>query len=754
MKGFKSGIVLLLGIISILFFRLDNHNWGNGKYGVISYDDFGYYLYLPATFIYNDPTIKNRDWVDQVREKYKPSPAFYQAHPQKRGTHVIQYTMGMSIMYAPAFFLSHLYCLMDSRYEADGFSTPYQLGLLIYSFLWLIAGLFLLRRFLLYYFNDGIVALLFLILLAGTNYFQLTLNNTTSPHIFLFTNYVVLLLLTREWYTSKKFSTLITLSIVFGIQVLSRPNEALFFLIILFWGVNDKSSFKDRINLFRSKKGELIKASLIVIGIGLLQCIYWLASSGKLVYDSYIFEDFKFADPYLAEFLFSYKKGWFIYTPLAILFFISYLSLYKRNRELFLGFFLFGIVNVWILSSWDCWWYADSFSQRSVAQSLPLYLFPLGYFLEQTYQKKYWYWASLLSVVILCGISLNVFQTWQQWVRILHTSRMTKDYYWAIFGETEPLFINSSLLEYPRGISKIPTTIPANEYSLIYYNGFQDQKTENRFITDGALKLNKDNLYGPKFSTTFEQIAVKRDFYYVLKLRFKSESNITENPFTLITEVEDSRSGKTYGWGSYDSERLDLNSLTKQDGWYKLKLIYVPPYYRSIKDSIYSYIVLRGEHEMYIDDFSVELLSEKENQSATLKTYFQNFNTIKRGRWSSPKRVSSDKSHQLISKNAPYSSTLFLGNLDHLAFKRLNLSVNLLNTDSPSTFLIVSIEDNSKKYFYRKFKIPTDSDWQTFNQQVKILENYPSNSKLKYYLMNESDEMVYVNYLKLEFDQK
>jgi hypothetical protein len=52
---------------------------------IISWDIFGYYLYLPATFIHHDPTIQDISWVEQARELYKSSSTLYQAQERPTG---------------------------------------------------------------------------------------------------------------------------------------------------------------------------------------------------------------------------------------------------------------------------------------------------------------------------------------------------------------------------------------------------------------------------------------------------------------------------------------------------------------------------------------------------------------------------------------------------------------------------------------------------------------------------------------------
>ena len=75
---------------------------------VLSWDVFGYYLYLPAKFIYHDPYLLNQDWLNQIVAQYESTATLYQInqHPET-GNWIIKYSMGMSFLYAPFFFIAH-----------------------------------------------------------------------------------------------------------------------------------------------------------------------------------------------------------------------------------------------------------------------------------------------------------------------------------------------------------------------------------------------------------------------------------------------------------------------------------------------------------------------------------------------------------------------------------------------------------------------------------------------------------------------
>ena len=107
----------------------------------LSYDVYGYYLYLPLTFIYGDLGMQNPDLVFELMERYHSSGVFYQGHLTESGNYVMKYTMGQSILYAPFFFIGHLITHLTS-YPSDGFSKPYEISIFIGGIVYTLIGLY------------------------------------------------------------------------------------------------------------------------------------------------------------------------------------------------------------------------------------------------------------------------------------------------------------------------------------------------------------------------------------------------------------------------------------------------------------------------------------------------------------------------------------------------------------------------------------------------------------------------------------
>ncbi len=105
----------------------------------IGWDVSGYYLYLPAIFIYGD--VQELKFFPAILDKYHPTPDFQQAFLHRSGHYVMKDSCGQAVMYAPFFFIAHTIASVTD-YEADGFSRPYQLMLSFGSLLVAFIGLF------------------------------------------------------------------------------------------------------------------------------------------------------------------------------------------------------------------------------------------------------------------------------------------------------------------------------------------------------------------------------------------------------------------------------------------------------------------------------------------------------------------------------------------------------------------------------------------------------------------------------------
>jgi hypothetical protein len=320
MKKFRN-ISLFAVVISCLAIILSNIIYS--PHNILSWDVFGYYLYLPLVFIYNDLGMNNVEEIYALIETYKSTATFYQGIELPSGGWVMKYSAGMALLYLPFFLIGHVTALV-SHYPADGFSLPYQYALLSGGILYTVAGIIFLRKLLLKYFSDVTTALVIFIIIFGTNFFFHTgmHGQNAMTHNYLFTLYVFILLLTGKWYETRKMRFAVLLAIVCGLMILARPSEVVCLFIPALWGITGKPAMRERIKLLKEQKKQVLLFILILLLIGSVQFIYWKLYTGLFFYDSYggnPGEGFDLLSPYTWQVLFSFRKGWLIYTPVMIL---------------------------------------------------------------------------------------------------------------------------------------------------------------------------------------------------------------------------------------------------------------------------------------------------------------------------------------------------------------------------------------------------------------------------------------------------
>ena len=120
----------------------------------------------------------------------------------------------------------------------------------------------------------------------------------------------------------------------------------------------------------------------------------------------------------------------------------------KNKNQALVSLSVFSVINIYLLSSWTCWWYAESFGQRSMVQSYLIYIIPLGFLIQHLLKQNK---KIIISLGLIIGVFtfLNIFQSYQTNIGLIHPSRTTKESYWAHFLSLNfnPNFDNLLLLD-------------------------------------------------------------------------------------------------------------------------------------------------------------------------------------------------------------------------------------------------------------------------------------------------------------------
>lgn len=572
----------------------------------IAYDVFGYYLYLPLAFLFEGDSQEAIQYLNEIRETYSSSETFYQIQTLPNGEFVMKYTSGWAICYAPFFFIGHLVALL-SGYPADGFSQPYQVAIFSGSLFYSLVGIYFLVKLLRQFFGKSLTVALVLILVFGTNYLvHVTMyGQNAMSHNLLFTLYTLIIWLTIKWYKTRKTSTIIFLGIVCGLTILIRPTEFVCLIIPLLWPTTE-----NRITLFKSYIKQLFIFTLFVILLGSVQLIYWKMKTGDFLFIDYgnPAEGLDLLGPHTMDTLFSFRKGWFIYTPIMLFATMGFIAIYRMNRKLFLPLFTFFVLNLYLVSSWSCWWYATSFSQRALIPSMVIMLIPLGYLLKFIWTNKPLL-QYLTGAIVVILITLNIFQSIQFHKGVIPGDRMTKEYYFSSFGSLTPNEeLKKDLLLIDRYHPGKIDYQDKSKYSqkTILLNTFEDSSASKAVVNlngNQTYKLDSNHIFSEPFKIAYNEIT-DRDHAFI-RVTAKIYKVGKENNLPCLLTASFDYKNKVYKWESVSLEKLPFEE------WETIELIYLTPEPRTLQDHLTVHFWHRNLNTIYIDDFKVEVFEPK-----------------------------------------------------------------------------------------------------------------------------------------------
>jgi hypothetical protein len=599
--------ICFLLIAGIVFFR-----FVYPPINILSWDVFGYYLYLPATFIYHDLRLTDISWVNQRIDQYQTTSTLYQASAMPAGGWVMKYSMGMAILNAPAFFIAHIFSLV-AGYKADGFSLPYQYGWAISGLVYASVGILMLRKILLEFFDEKVSSILLVLVVLATNYFQLTAFDGYLSHNYLFTLYTFIVWFTLLWHREAKWQYALGLGIAMGLAALVRPSELVCVFIPLLWGISNPANLRYKLQLIRKNYLHVILLGLAAFIAGGPQLLYWKYSTGHWLYYSYnnAGEGFDFGRPYLKEVLFSFRKGWLVYTPVMLLALTGFISLFKKNRPLFYTILVYFLVNLFVVSSWTCWWYAGgSYSQRALLSSYVLLAIPMGYLVKEAFSWSKPFRFTIFTVIGLL-LLLNIFQTWQWAHGILDRTRMTKAYYMATFGKTSVSEADRKLLLIERPTDAIESLKNEADYTRRTAALFEFEQQQQGMLYSAdtvfggkySLRMDETHPYSQGFEMPYSQITQKDHAWLRAEVEVYPLVPVQENMGSMVITFQ--HNGEVYNYRAVSIASPAFHMKPGQ--WNKLRMDYLTPEVRSEDDVVKVYFWLQGKTPVYIDNLKIDI---------------------------------------------------------------------------------------------------------------------------------------------------
>jgi hypothetical protein len=573
----------------------------------LHWDGAGYYFYLPATFIYDDLPLEDRSWFEALRQKYDLSGTLYQVHPvPDRPGHVDQYSSGVAILIAPAFFVAHALA-EPLGYEPDGFSPIYQYSVSIWSLALAVLAIFMLRRMLLRFFSDGVTAWVLVLLIACTNYLVQIPGTLVSPHNYLLLLFAMYLTAVHDWHVTaqrKHFYTAVACGAMAG---LIRPTELTWFFILPFWGARTVGEMWRTVRHWFSEYGAMIVRGItLALLIISPQVAYWLITTGKPFYMSYANpgEGLDLTSPHTVDFLFSFRKGWFIYTPLAIVAVLGFIPMRKMRPEWMWAVGVFFLINLYLVSSWTTWWYAQCFSQRVMIHSFPLLAIPLGFALTWVRDAGKWRAPSVAVIALFAAVS--IFFQWQYTHGILHGDRMTREYFFSVLGKTSITQEDTDKLLIERPFDGSMVFRNKDRYTLVRSADILSQVDES-WSTDSTgapeFRMHAENAFSPGVRFPFSELTTTDHAWIIAEAEVAAPEHVPSEDILMVTTAQ--YKGKVYGYYAWQAVRDSA-------GIRKFYAEYLTPEVRTKKDPVTVYIWYRGQDSVAVRGIRTRVFVRKD----------------------------------------------------------------------------------------------------------------------------------------------
>lgn len=421
---FKKVSLIICLLISLYYIKsaADLAPWKVKR--IIDQDVIFYYGYVPATFIYHDLSFS---FPSQPGFK-----GFVWSIPLPNGKSIQKMTMGTAVLYTPFFGIAHLYTKLTGGL-ADGYSINYQIALIWAGVFYFILGIFILRKILSQFFDDTVVSIVLITLSFGTNLFNYAIWEGAMSHVYSFFMFALALWAFLKWIKSPTYWITIVLGLALGMIVLIRPTNATFIIFIGLYFFFRNVSFKEKWQFIADLKWKIAVLIIAAVMVCVPQLIYWKIYSGQFFFFSYQGEGFCFNHPQIINGLFSYTKGWFVYTPLMGLAVAGFLVMRGKYKEWLWPGVISMIISIYIIFSWWCWWYGGSFSARALVEFYVVMSFPLGAFFTYIVQRNIFI-KGFTTILVVLLIWLNLYQHQQYRSSLLHYDSMSKEAYWGIWG--------------------------------------------------------------------------------------------------------------------------------------------------------------------------------------------------------------------------------------------------------------------------------------------------------------------------------
>ena len=384
---------------------------------VIDSDGKGYYAFLPAIFIFNDSTYEKSVNAENEYLKGEHYPSYIKQNEQ--GKRFNNYFVGVAVLEFPFFFLATIIswivgCSVTGY--SDLYSAFYYLGGLFYSILGIVYFfktvqlLFPEKKYIDWFVIIAIVCSPLIYYLAGSS-----MSHNFS--FFLFAIFAYTLLILKERFSMGRFGLL---GLILGLIIIVRPTNAIIVSLIPFLlGSKDNlvNFFKIAIVRYSNFTFALFCFSFVIF----LQLLTWKWQSGNWFLWSYGGQGFNWSNPQILRSLIGFRTGLLVHSPIVILGIIGAIMMIRKNAFQALFWWIYFLLNSYVISSWWCWDYATTFGARAFSEHVIFILIPMIYLFNE--------WKKSLIIVFTVLTSLGIIRLAEKKSGFMSDQRFTTNNY-------------------------------------------------------------------------------------------------------------------------------------------------------------------------------------------------------------------------------------------------------------------------------------------------------------------------------------
>lgn len=569
-------------------------------------DGSGHYAYLPALIIFH--TV---DFTPVFEFEKQQRPTDYMGHyfQEYNNIYINKYTAGTALLQLPFFLIAYVLSLIFGL-PADGYNIIFQYASAFSALFWLTIGIcFFIKLQQLYKIGKLLSWLMAFVLIFGTNLFFYTFVQPSFSHVYSFALITAFLYFGRIVIAKPRTKYLITTAFILGLIFLVRPVNIIIVGVLPFIACSAKNL--NNIIKFNLKKFRLIYAIIAFVVAFSPQLIINYLQTGSLIVYGYENEGFYFLHPHFYDFLFSYRKGWFIYTPLFFLLFPALFYLGKKRRYFELSaFVLFFIFVVYMFSSWWNWFYGDSFGMRPMVDYYSFFFLVIVIFISRINHK----WIKrVTAILVFAAIIINQIQTYQYAKGIIHADSMTKEAYWYVFLKTNCSYsgVISGSNEYYNGImDKKPFYSSKNTLDSFSNDWNKNSCVDSIFCSSSgkSVKLTQNCIYSPAFQRKLNDSLIGYNNIYIkFYTDYLEQTKDAAIGAVFVVDIGDNNYHNIF-YKAFKIKKLP-NDVTNK--WMKGEIGFKLPEITEEMKYIKLYIWNLEKSSFYLDNLNVEFYTYK-----------------------------------------------------------------------------------------------------------------------------------------------